>query len=163
VLIGEIGRPQGLKGELRLRSYAAEPAAIALYSPLEDEAGHRRFEIEGARRDGKGVVVRIKGVVDRNGAEALTGTKLYMPRARLPKPGDEEWYHADLVGLEARDAEGARIGAVASVQNFGAGDLIEIAPEDGGATTLIPFTRDAVPEVDVEGGWIKIVPPEMIE
>ena len=86
-----------------------------------------------------------------------------MPRALLPEAGEEEWYHADLIGLAALDKDGARIGSVVAVQNFGAGDLIEIAPEGGGATLLVPFTRDAVPEVDVEGGWLKIVPPEMIE
>jgi 16S rRNA processing protein RimM len=163
VLIGEIGRPQGLQGELRLRSYAAEPEAIARYGPLEDETGKRRFEIESARADAKGLIVRIKGVATREEAEALVGTKLYMSRALLPEAGEEEWYHADLIGLAALDKDGARIGAVVAVQNFGAGDLIEIAPEGGGATLLIPFTRETVPEVDVEGGWLKVVPPEMIE
>jgi 16S rRNA processing protein RimM len=162
VLIGEIGRPQGLKGELRLRSYATEPEAVLSYGPLEDADG-RRFAIEQARADAKGLIVRIKGVDTREAAEALTGTRLYLPRALLPEAGEDEWYHADLIGLAALDKDGARIGAVVAVQNFGAGDLIEIAPEGGGATLLIPFTREGVPEVDVEGGWLKVVPPEMIE
>ena len=163
MLIGEIGRPQGLKGEMRLRSYAGEPEAIAGYGPLEDESGTRAFEIERVRRDAKGLVARIKGVQSREAAEALTGSKLYLPRARLPETEEEEWYHADLIGLDALDAAGAKFGSVVAVHNFGAGDLIEVAPLIGGATLLIPFTRDAVPEVDVEGGWLKIVPPEMIE
>jgi 16S rRNA processing protein RimM len=163
LLIAEIGRPQGLKGELRLRSFAEDPQAIARYSPLEDEGATRRFEIESARSDGKGLVVRIKGIASREDAEVLTGTKLYIPRALLPDAGEEEWYHADLIGLAALDLSGARLGTVLAVHNFGASDLIEIAPAGGGATLLVPFTRDAVPEVDVEGGWIKVVPPEMVE
>ena len=163
MLIGEIGRPQGLKGELRLHSYAGEPQAIARYGPLEDEEGTRRFEIEKMRSDAKGLVARIKGVSTRESAEALTGTKLYLSRALLPEAQEEEWYHADLVGLDALDEAGAKIGSVVAVQNFGAGDLIEIARAEGGPTMLIPFTRDTVPEVDVDGGWLKIVPPELIE
>lgn len=163
MLIGEIGRPQGLKGELRLRSYAAEPQAIAAYGPLADEAATRSFEIESVRADAKSLVVRIKGVTSREAAETLTGTRLYVSRALLPAAGEEEWYHADLVGLDALDASGTKLGTVVAAHNFGAGDLIEVALAEGGATLLIPFTRDAVPEVDVEGGWLKIVPPEMIE
>jgi 16S rRNA processing protein RimM len=163
VLIGEIGRPQGLKGELRLHSYAGEPAAIAGYGPLEDETATRRFAIASLRRDAKGLVARIEGVASREQAEGLTGTRLYVSREVLPAAGDEEWYHADLIGLDALGMDGGKIGSVAAVQNFGAGDLIEVALEGGGPTLLIPFTRDTVPEVDVEGGWLKIVPPEMIE
>ena len=163
MLIGEIGRPQGLKGELRLRSYAGEPAAIAGYGPLADEAATRRFEIESARSDAKGLVVRIKGVASREAAAALTGTKLYLSRALLPETQEEEWYHADLIGLDALDVNGAKLGRVAAVHNFGAGDLVEIALAGGGPTLLIPFTRDFVPEVDVEGGWLKVVPPELVE
>jgi 16S rRNA processing protein RimM len=163
VLIGEIGRPQGLKGELRLRSYAGEPEAIAGYGPLADEAATRSFEIESVRADAKSLVVRIKGVASREAAEALTGTKLYVARALLPEAGEEEWYFADLVGLDALDAAGAKVGTVVAVHNFGAGDLIEVAPAQGSDTLLIPFTNAAVPEVDVEGGWLKIVPPVMIE
>jgi 16S rRNA processing protein RimM len=163
VLIGEIGRPQGLKGALRLRSYAGDPGAIAGYGPLQDEAATRSFEIESVRADAKSLVVHIKGVASREAAAALTGTRLYLPRTRLPAAGEEEWYHADLVGLDALDAAGAKFGRVIAVHNFGAGDLIEVAPAEGGATLLIPFTSEAVPEVDVEGGWLKIVPPELIE
>ncbi len=163
MLIGEIGRPQGLKGDVRLRSYAGEPEAIAGYGPLADEAATRSFEIESVRRDAKSLIVRIKGVASREAAEALTGTKLYLSRTLLPEAQAEEWYHADLVGLDALDAAGAKVGTVVAVHNFGAGDLIEVAPAEDGPTLLIPFTNDAVPEVDVEGGWLKIVPPEIIE
>jgi 16S rRNA processing protein RimM len=160
VLLGDIGRPQGLKGEVRIRSFTAEPTAIADYGALEDETGIRAFEIESLRTDAKGVVARIKGVSTREGAEALTGTKLYVPRSRLPDEGEEEWYHSDLIGLAVLDQAGASLGTVAAIHNFGAGDLLEVRPAAGGPDVLVPFTRETVPEVDVEGGRLTLVPPE---
>jgi 16S rRNA processing protein RimM len=145
---------------MRLRSYTAEPAAIAQYGPLEDEAGVRRFEIEALRGTPKALTARIKGVTTREAAEALTGTRLYIDRALLPAREEDEWYHSDLIGLATQDQDGATIGTVVAVHNFGAGDIVEIAPAGGGATLLVPFTRDTVPEVDVEGGWLRLVPPE---
>ena len=162
MLLGEIGGAQGLKGEVRLRSFTEEPAAIAEYGPLEDEDG-RVVEIESLQAPPKGLIARIKGVTTREDAAAFTGTKLYVPRTRLPERGEEEWYHADLVGLVAYAPDAAQIGRVLAVHNFGAGDLIEIAPADGGATLLVPFTRDAVPEVDVEGGRLTVILPEEFE
>jgi 16S rRNA processing protein RimM len=159
VLLGEIGAAQGLKGEVRLRSYTQDPAAIARYGALDDEHG-RPIEIESLRVTPKALIVRIKGVTTREGAEALANTKLYIARSRLPERDEEEWYHADLIGLAVVNAGGAPIGTVIAVQNFGAGDLIEIKPSAGGPTVLVPFTRDAVPEVDVEGGRLVLVPPE---
>ena len=157
--MGEIGRPQGLQGEVRIRSFTAEPGAIAAYGPLEDEAGTRLFEIESLRV-AKALTARLKGVESRGQAEALTGTKLYVPRSRLPAREEDEWYHSDLIDLAALDPDGATIGTVIAVHNFGAGDLLEIRPASGAATVLMPFTRETVPEVDVEGGWLKVVPPE---
>jgi 16S rRNA processing protein RimM len=159
VLLGEIVAPQGLKGEVRLRSYTAEPAAIARYGVLEDEQG-RAIEIESVHGTPKALIARIKGVTTREGAEALNRIKLYVARALLPERDEEEWYHADLIGLAAIDAQGEEIGTVVAVQNFGAGDLIEIRPAKGGPTVLVPFTRDTVPEVDVEGGRLMLAPPE---
>lgn len=160
MLIGEIGRPQGLNGEVRIRSFTAELGAIADYGLLEDETGARRFEIESLRVTPNALTARIKGVASRDDAETLTGTKLYVPRSRLPEREEDEWYHSDLIGLSALDQDGLAVGTVIAVHNFGAGDLLEIRPASGGATLLIPFTRDTVPEVDVEGGWLKVVPPE---
>lgn len=160
MLLGEIGRPQGLQGEVRIRSFTAEPGAIASYGPLEDETGTHLFEIDSLRVTPKALTARIKGVTSRSAAEALTGTKLYVPRSRLPERGEDEWYHAELIGLAAIDRDGAPIGTVIALHNFGAGDLLEIRPASGAATVLMPFSRDTVPEVDVEGGWLRIVPPE---
>jgi 16S rRNA processing protein RimM len=159
VLLGEIGAAQGLKGEVRLRSYTQDPAAIARYGPLDDEHG-RPIEIESLRVTPKALIARVQGVTTREGAEALANTKLYIPRSRLPERDEEEWYHADLIGLAVVNAGGIPIGTVIAVQNFGAGDLIEIRPSTGGPTVLVPFTRDAVPKVDVEGGRLVLVPPE---
>ncbi len=161
LLLGEIGAAQGLKGEVRLHSYTQEPSAIAGYGALEDESGHA-VEIESVRATPKGLVARIRGVTTREGAEALTRTKLYIARALLPARGEEEWYHADLLGLAAFAPDGSALGKVAAVHNFGAGDLIEIAPPDG-PTVLVPFTNEAVPEVDVEGGRLTVVLPEEFE
>ncbi len=159
VLLGEIGAAQGLKGEVRLRSFTEEPAAIARYGPLHDEEG-RAIEIESVRGTPKALIARIKGITTREAAEALARTKLYVDRARLPERETEEWYHADLIGLAAVDRSGEKIGVVVAVQNFGAGDLIEVKPDKGDATVLVPFTRDTVPEVDVEGGRLVLAPPE---
>jgi 16S rRNA processing protein RimM len=159
VLLGEIGAAQGLKGEVRIRSYTEEPASIASYGPLQDETG-RKIEIESLRVTPKALIARIKGVTTRAAAEALARTKLYISRAKLPAKADEEWYHADLIGLEAQARDGALLGEVVAIQNFGAGDLLEVKPTSGGATVLVPFTRDTVPEIDVEGGRLTLVPPE---
>jgi len=159
LLLGEIGAPQGLKGEVRIRSYTQDPAAIAGYGALEDGRGGL-IEIESVRVTPKVLIARIKGVATREAAEALVHTKLYIERARLPEREEEEWYHAELIGLAAVDSQGEEIGTVVAVQNFGAGDLIEVKPAKGGATVLVPFTRDTVPEVDVEGGRLVLAPPE---
>ncbi len=159
MLLGEFGAAQGLKGEVRIRSFTADAAAIAGYGPLEDEAGNP-VEIESVRVTPKALIARVKGVSTREAAEALTGTRLYLPRTRLPAREEEEWYHADLIGLEALDSEGKPLGAIVAIHNFGAGDLLEMKPLSGGATVLVPFTRDTVPEIDVEGGRLILNLPE---
>jgi 16S rRNA processing protein RimM len=162
VLLGEIGAAQGLKGEVRLRSYTEDPAAIGSYGPFEDESG-ARVEIEWIRATPKGVVARISGVATREAADAMTGTRLYVPRARLPERGQDEWYHADLIGLAAQSKDGTPLGTVVAVVNFGAGDLIEVEPAGGGATLLVPFTEANVPEIDLIGRRLVVVPLAEVE
>ncbi len=166
MLVGEIGAAQGLKGEVRLRSYTQTPADIATYGSLQDETGAREIEIERVRITPKAIVARIKGVTTREGAEALNRTKLYASRAKLrpaEKAKDGEWYVADLVGLAAVNADGAELGAIVGVHNFGASDIVEIAPVSGEATFLVAFTEATVPEVDIANGRITVVLPEELE
>ena len=158
VLVGAIGSAQGLQGLVRLKSFTEEPAAIADYAPLEDDAG-QPVNIKLTGRETRGsLIARIEGVTDRTGAEALKGTKLYVPRGALPEPGEDEWYQADLVGLAVEDADGAALGTVRAVLDHGAGDVIEIAGADGGSL-MVPFTRDVVPVVDVPDGRMVVIPP----
>ena len=163
VLVGEIGAAQGLKGEVRLRSYTQVPADIAAYGPLQDESGTQTIEIERVRVTPKAVIGRIKGVTTREGAEALNRTKLYLPRAALPEQAEDEWYVADLIGLEAVDVDGAPLGTVVGIHNFGASDIVEIAPSAGEKTFLVAFTDATVPEVDMERRRLVLVPPEELE
>jgi len=157
--LARLGAAQGLRGEVRAKSFCADPLALGRYGPLQAEDG-RRFEVLAARPLGppeKGMVaVRFAGVSDRAAAEALNGLKLFVPRDALPPPEDEEdFYHADLLGLSVRDDQGREIGRVAALHDFGAGDVLEVAPRAGGAV-MIPFTRAAVPEVDVAGGFLRV-------
>jgi 16S rRNA processing protein RimM len=160
VLLGEIGAAQGLKGEVRLRSFTAVPADIATYGPLEDETDTRTIDLQSVRVTPKALIARIKGVATREQAEALNGTKLYLPRARLPAAETGAWYHADLIGLQAVGGDGAAIGTVVAVHNFGAGDIVEVAPAGGGETLLVSFTEATVPEVDLEAGILTLILPE---
>lgn len=159
ILLGRITVAHGIRGEVVVHSFAAEPSDIAAYGPLADKAGTRSFALKVVRDTGKGVVCRIAGVTDRNAAEALKGTELYVAREKLPKAGDEEFYHADLIGLRAVSPEGDLIGTVVDVQNYGAGDLIEIALEGARQTELVLFSDAFVPEVDVKGGRVVVRMP----
>ena len=158
ICVARIGAAHGLRGEVRLNSFTADPAAVTRYGALADESGARAFEIE-SWRPGKGfLVVRFKGVGDRTAAEQLCNVDLYVPRDRLPAPEAGEFYHADLIGLRAVGEDGKEIGTVVAIHDFGAGDLIEIRPP-AGPTVMLPFTETAVPVIDIAGGRIVVVPP----
>ncbi|MDW6022084.1 ribosome maturation factor RimM [Mesorhizobium sp. BAC0120] len=148
VLMAVIGAAHGIRGELRVKTFTADPLALGDYGPLSARDG-RVFEIAGIRPQGNVVVVRFEGVGDRNRAEALTGTELFIDRSALPgELEEEEFYHADLVGMAVLDQSGAEIGKVSAVQNYGAGDILEIKGP-GLDAVLVPFTKAAVPAVDV--------------
>jgi 16S rRNA processing protein RimM len=156
VLLGRIVDAQGLKGEVRINSFTGAPEDIAAYGPVSDGAG-RSFVIERVRPlKGGAVVAQLRGVTERTAAEALKGTELFVARAVLPEPDEDEWYYEDLVGLKALAPDGAEIGAVVAVQNFGGGDLLEIKPADSAKTVFVPFTKAAVPVVDVKGGRVVV-------
>src|SRR4051812_7609947 len=137
VCIAQIGAAHGVRGEVRLKPFTEDPLSVARYGSLESEDGKQRFEIEAVRPAKDMLVARLKGVTDRNGAEALTNVRLYVAREKLPRAADDEFYHADLVGLAAVTSDGEAIGSVKAVHNFGAGDLLEIEPVNGGATLML--------------------------
>lgn len=156
VLIATIGGAHGIRGEVRVRSFTEDPEDVGAYGPLFDAKG-TRYTVSSARAQKNVVVVRFKEVTDRNKAETLNGTELFIARAALPQEGEDEFYQADLVGLVARRTDGAVIGEVVAFHDFGGGDILEIAPE-GGRSVMIPFTAEAVPEVDLDLGHIVVEP-----
>jgi len=159
ICLGQIGAPHGVRGEVRLHSFTADPSAIASYGPLETEDG-RLFEIESLRPAKHALVAKLSGIADRDAAERLANTKLYVPRERLPEPADaDEFYHADLIGLRAVDYAGRDCGTVVAVHNFGAGDLIELRTPHGAQTELLPFDAVSVPEVDIAHGRLVVAHP----
>jgi 16S rRNA processing protein RimM len=147
VLVGAITGAHGIRGEVKLRSFTADPAAIASYSPLETAEG-ARIEIARMRAQKDGFIASLKGVTDRNAAEALKGTDLFVPRARLPEPEEDEVYVHDLIGLPVHLADGSRLGFVVDVADYGAGDLIDVKIEGRKDTVLIPFADQYVLEAD---------------
>ncbi|MEA2840276.1 MAG: rRNA processing protein RimM [Methylobacteriaceae bacterium] len=158
VLVGVFGAAHGIRGEIRLKSFTADPKAIGMYQPLHDETGTRGFILEALRPIGTDMfVARVKGVPDRKSAEALNGIELFVPRDALPSPDDEEFYHTDLIGLRVENERGESLGSVVALHNFGAGDILEIAPPPDApdrTTAMLAFTRALVPVVDVAGGRV---------
>lgn len=161
VCIGAVAGAFGVKGELRLKSFTAEPTDLATYGPVETETGAQSFVITLTGQATKGALVaRLSGVTTKEQADALRGARLYVARERLPALPDDEFYHADLIGLEVYDTGGSLLGRVKSVQNHGASDLLEIQGPGLKSTVLLPFTRDAVPTVDLASGRIIADPPD---
>ena len=162
VCLGVVTGARGLKGEVRIRSFTAEPANLAAYGPVWDKTGERSFRLRVTGQSKGQIVAAVEGIAERNGAEALKGQELYVPRDALPELEDEEYYHADLLGLRvelAADSSGTAelLGRVRAVQDFGAGSIIEVDGGPAGALS-VPFTRVAVPLVDIAGGRVVIAP-----
>lgn len=160
ICVASIAGAFGVRGEVRLKSFTAEPDAIADYNPLTTEDGSRSFEVGIVNTIKNGLSVRLSDVTTKEEADALKGVKLYVPRDRLPSLPDDEYYHTDLMGLEVFDTGGTKLGAVKAVQNHGAGDLLEIHGPGLKTTVLLPFTLAAVPTVDLSSGRIIADPPE---
>jgi 16S rRNA processing protein RimM len=159
ICIARIGAAHGTGGEVRLWPFTTQGEDVAAYGPLQTGDG-RVFEIESLRPCKDCLVARLKGVADRAAAERLCNTDLYVLRECLPAPEPDEFYYADLIGLRAQDTAGRAVGAVVAVHNFGAGDILEIAPEAGGDTLMLPFSTAAVPSVDITAGRLVVVLPE---
>ena len=164
LLMGRIGAAHGIKGEVRIQSFTEEPLGLKDYGELSTNRPGLTVTIESARATTNVLVARLKGIHSRTEAEKLNGVELYVERDRLPDIEDEDdFYLVDLIGLEARAADGQVLGKVLAVPNFGAGDILEIGGGPGGETRFVPFSRAAVPEVHVTSGYLVVVPPVEIE
>jgi 16S rRNA processing protein RimM len=162
ICVGTISGSYGVSGELRIKSFCAVPEDIETYSPLTDESGGREFMLAILRPVKNGFSARLPDVATKEEADALRGTKLYARREQLPSLPDDEFYHADLIGLEVYDTGGALLGRVKTVQNHGADDLLELQLSGTSTTTFLPFTKVAVPTVDLAAGRMVADPPEGI-
>jgi len=162
ICVARIGAAHGVRGAVKLWTFTEDPLAVKHYGPLTTKDGARQFEVTQVREAKDHLVATIKGVDTREDAERLNGIELYIAREKLPDTGDDEYYHADLIGLAAVTTSEEPLGRVAAIHNFGAGDIIEIAPPHG-PTLLLPFTNAVVPTVDLKGGRVVIELPQEIE
>jgi 16S rRNA processing protein RimM len=162
ICVARIGAAHGVRGAVKLWTFTEDPLAVQSYGPLMTKDGARQFEIAGVRAAKDHLVATFRGIATRNDAEKLNGIELYVPREKLPDTDDDEYYHADLIGLAAVNAAQEPLGRVVAIHNFGAGDIIEIQPAKG-ATMLLPFTNAVVPTVDIAGGRVVIELPQEIE
>jgi 16S rRNA processing protein RimM len=164
ILMGVFGAPHGVRGEVRVKSLTGEPSAIGAYGPLTDKNCTRAFVFDSLRslKDDM-LAARVAGVTTREAAGALNGVEIFARREQLPPANEDEFYYDDLVGLEAVDEAGTRIGRVVSLMNYGAGDVLEIAPVGGGETLLLPFTKGVAPRIDFNAGQIVIERPREVE
>lgn len=164
IFLGRIGAAHGIRGEVRIATHTEDPLAIATYGPLDTDRPGLVVTIEQVRLQKNVVIARLRGVSDRDAAERLNGAGLYIERARLPDIEEEDdFYHADLIGLEARLETGQVIGTVTAIPNYGAGDLIEVRALEGNDSFLYPFTRRIVPHIDIAGGYLTIILPRDAE
>jgi 16S rRNA processing protein RimM len=159
ICLGAVVAPHGVRGAVRVKTFTAEPSSVAAYGPLEDEARTRTFRLHVLRAGPDHVIARMAGVTTRNAAEEFVGTQLFVARAALPAPAADEFYIEDLIGLVAEDRAGKLLGKVIAADDFGAGAVVEIALEGGGAA-MVPFTQTYVPAVDVARGCATVVLPE---
>jgi 16S rRNA processing protein RimM len=162
VCVARIGAPHGVRGAVKLWTFTEDPLAVKCYGPLMTKDGARRFEVMDAREAKGHLVATLKGIATRDEAEKLNGLELYVAREKLPATDDDEYYHADLIGLAAVSSANEPLGRVIAIHNFGAGDIIEIAPPQG-ATMLLPFTNAVVLSVDLANGRVVIELPQEIE
>lgn len=159
VCLGAVTGVFGVRGEVRIKPFTEDVMGVAAYGPVTLYPGARQMEITALRAAKAGVIARLKGVADRTAAEGLKGHRLYVPRTALPVIEEEDsFYHDDLIGLGVEDTDGKAVGRIAAVQDFGAGDLLEIRPADGGKPYFVAFTREDVPVVDMAGGRVVIRP-----
>jgi 16S rRNA processing protein RimM len=161
--VGRIAGAFGVRGEVRITTFTQDPLALLRYRVLKRADGSPAVTLTNARAAKGGIVARTKEIETRDQAEAARGLKLFIARDDLPPAAEDEFYLTDLIGLEAHDVAGALIGRIRAVENFGAGDLLEITPTSGGVTWWLPFTREAAPEVSISGGYVTVIRPVEVE
>ncbi len=159
ILVGHVAGGFGVKGEVRITAYTADPLALTAYGPLLRADGSPALTLTQVRATKDGVVGRAREIATKEEADALRNLKLHVPRDAFPAPDEDEFYLADLIGVQARDPDGVVLGTVRAVQNFGADDMLEIAPAAGGQTWFLPFTRACVPDLHLSDGWLLAVRP----
>ena len=162
ICVARIGAAHGVRGAVKLWTFTEDPLAVLHYGPLAFKDGARTLVVTHAREARDHLVATLEGVTTRDDAEKLNGVELYIARDKLPATDDDEYYHADLIGLSAETTAGEAIGRVSAIHNFGAGDVIEIAPPHG-PTMLLPFSNAVVPTVDIAGGRVVIELPGEID
>jgi 16S rRNA processing protein RimM len=162
ICVARIGAAHGVRGAVKLWTFTEDPFAVKEYGPLTTKDGARQFEVTHVREARDHLVATLKGIATREDAERLNGLELYIAREKLPATDEDEYYHADLIGLAAVNAANEPLGRVTATHNFGAGDIIEIAPTQG-PTMLLPFTNAVVPTVDLAAGRVVIELPQEIE
>ncbi|WP_396595106.1 ribosome maturation factor RimM [Brevundimonas sp. R86498] len=162
ILVGHVAGGFGVKGEVKITAYTADPLALTAYGPLLRADGSHGLTLTQTRATKDGIVGRAKEIATKEEADGLRNLKLYVPREAFPQPDEDEFYLADLIGVEARDPDGVVLGTVKAVQNFGADDMLEIAPTAGGPTWFLPFTRACVPDLHLSDGWLLAVRPDEI-
>ena len=159
ICIARIGAAHGVRGAVKLWTFTEDPLAVTQYGSLTTKDGARSFEVATAREAKGHLVATLKGIATREDAERLNGLELYVAREKLPATDEDEFYHADLIGLSALTADGTEVGTIVAVHDFGAGDILELRPPPGGTTIMLPFNEACVPEVDIAGGRIIVALP----
>ncbi|WP_425403387.1 ribosome maturation factor RimM [Hwanghaeella sp.] len=162
VLVGVVTAPHGVRGLVKVKSFTEEPSDLVAYGALSDQAGRKTFQLEIVGEAKGQLIARVDGIADRNAAEDLKGQRLFINRSALPETEEDEFYHADLIGLRTVLADGNPHGRIKAVYDFGAGDLLEVSLDSGG-TTYLPFTREVVPVVDIVSGSVTVIPPAEVD
>lgn len=156
--LGVITGAHGIRGQVRIKSFTADPEQLTAYGALSDAKGDKVFKLTVNGQSKGQLIAKIKGVNDRNAAEDLKGQELFIERSRLPAPDEEEFYHADLIGLAVETIDGEAYGTVKAVHDFGAGDILDIKLTSGKGA-MLPFTKETVPTIDLDAGKLVVNPP----
>jgi len=160
ICVGKITAAHGIRGEVKIQSHLSDPQAMASLPSLTDATGSHQFSIRIRGQQKQQLIAQIDGITNRNEAELLRGTELFTAKDNLPQPDEDEFFYEELIGIEARSSEGDTLGEVVAVHNYGAGDILEIRMKASGKQEMFSFTEATVPEIDLDQGWLHLLPPE---